>query len=138
FYRIPIYNRLNKILRERGYNLIIWSTEIDKQNEKLEFDLIEDRKMDLFNFWHILKKQKITMVINFLQWSDPGYFFYFFSVFTTKITGRKNIFYGHGMNLKYRNHRGAKILYNCLYFLFDKVILYTPNERKLFWKIHQT
>jgi glycosyltransferase involved in cell wall biosynthesis len=72
-----------------------------------------------------------------LRMSDPGHLFYFYSILLVKAMGRKLTFYGHGMNLKYRDSLFIRSCYNFMYLLFDKIILYTPNETELFWPLHR-
>ena len=47
------------------------------------------------------------------------------------------IYYGHGINLEKQDNFISNQLYNTLHFFYKSIILYTPNERKFLWKIHQ-
>ena len=137
FYRIPIYNKLAKELNDRGINFYLWPIAIDAQEEIINFNIIQNKKLNYLEFSKLIKGKKITHIINFLQMRNPGYFFYAYSILLPKFFGIKIIFYGHGMNLKYRNSAIIKNLYNFLYLFFDRLIIYTPNEKKLFWNKHQ-
>jgi glycosyltransferase involved in cell wall biosynthesis len=136
FYRIPIYNKLAEQLKGKGINLILWCTSIERQNETIEFETIENRKLNYRNLYSVIKEKKVVNVINFLRMSDPGHLFYIYSVLLAKIMGSRVTFYGHGMNLKYRNSFIIRSGYNIMYLLFDRIILYTPNETELFWPVH--
>jgi len=137
FYKIPIYNKLSEYLKVRGINLIIWAINIEKQKESIIFDTIENHKLNYRNFNNVIEENNITHVVNILSMSDPGYLFYFKTIFITKLLNKKYIFYGHGMNLEYKNSLLHRSLYNCMYLFFDRIILYTPNEIALFWQINK-
>jgi glycosyltransferase involved in cell wall biosynthesis len=137
FYRVPIYNKLAKYLRQHNYNLVIWYTDKQPETEPLEFETPGNLEMNARNYRKILEEHKIDIVINFLYKSQPGYAFYLFAILYTKLSSRKIYFYGHGVNLNTRDSRLHNVIYNILHLLFDRIILYSPAEKKYLWPIHQ-
>lgn len=137
FYKIPIYNKLSDYLLKKNIKLIIWYTQIEPQNEFVNFSCVKNKELNIKNYYSYVKNENISHVINILSMSEPGYLFYFTSILIAKYFGKKNVFYGHGMNLKYSSSWLIKSLYNIIHLTFDKIILYTPNEIKLLWKVNQ-
>jgi len=132
FYKVSIFNKLEEYLRQYGYELIIWYTSIEDENNVKTFKSIEGKELTIPNFVFVMKEYKIDFVINILFKSDPGYLFYIYIMFYTKFSGRKIIFYGHGINKQRKNFLNNSLL-NLFYFFFDGIILYTPNEKKMIW-----
>jgi glycosyltransferase involved in cell wall biosynthesis len=134
FYKVPIFNKLNVYLEQKGYKLIIWFTRINDPNKECSFNYIENTPMTLKNYSRVLKEYNIDAVINILFKRDPGYFFYFASLMKTKIKRIPLIFYGHGID-KQKDQWWRNIIYNLTYFIFDGIILYTPGEISRLWKL---
>lgn len=141
FYRVPFYNLLQEKLRETDKNLIIWAYSIQEEInlENINFELIDnlDVKIDFGNYKHILKERKVQTVINFLQPSQPDYYFYLKMIIYTYLKKIDLIYYGHGLNLEKIENKTLNLFYNSLHIFYKKIILYTPNEKKYIWKIHQ-
>ncbi len=141
FYRIPFYNYLEKELRRRNLILIIWAYSVQKdiKVEEVNFELIDNGnfEINMKNYRFILKQKKINTVINFLKPSQPHYTFYVSMIIYTFFKKIDLIYYGHGLNLGKKNNVYLNIFYNTLHLFYKKIILYTPNERKYLWKVHQ-
>lgn len=134
FYKISIFNKLDLYLRENGYNLIVWYRSIEDPNGDKQFCSIENEKLTLDNYIKVLNENNVHYVINILFKSDPGYYFYISSIFYTIFSGRKVIFYGHGIN-KQKDNIIRNFIYNLTYVFFNGIILYTPNEKEKLWKM---
>ena len=140
FYRVPFYNLLQKELRKRNVNLIIWAYSIQDGIDinEINFELIDgkDLKINLKNYNNIVNNNKIDKVINFLQPSQPGYFFYISFILFTIVKNKSITYYGHGVNLE-KNNACSNFIYNLLHIFHNKIILYSPNEKKYLWDMHQ-
>lgn len=134
FYKIPIFNKLEKYLREEGYELIIWATSYEDTNQEIEFRHIDDLAYNFLTYKKIIKEQKIDIVLNILFKSKPGLLFYLKVLFYTKIKSIPIAFYGHGVNLQ-KDSLFSNIFSNLFYFVYDGIILYTPNEISKIWSI---
>ncbi len=135
FYRIPIYNILSVELKKYDINLIIWPEKILQDKDKIEFNYIEN-DFTFREYKQILKKYNIKKVINFLQPRSPSFLFYLQLIMYTYFKNIDLIYYGHGLNLG-TNSKISSLMYNSLHLLYKKIILYTPNEKKYLWNIHQ-
>jgi len=133
FYKISIFNKLSAFLELNGYKLIIWYRKIYDPNKECTFSFVQETNMTLKNYTRIIKENKITAVIDILFKKDPGYFFYFFSIFRTKKLHVPIIFYGQGID-KQKDQWWRNILYNLTYFMYDGIILYTPAGKSKIWK----
>lgn len=140
FYRVSFYNLLQKELQKRNVNLIIWAYSIqDGINiNEINFELIDgkDLKVNLKNYNKIINNHKIDKIINFLQPSQPGYFFYISFILLTIVKNKSITYYGHGVNLD-NDSTGSNFIYNLLHIFYTKIILYSPNEKKYLWSMHQ-
>jgi glycosyltransferase involved in cell wall biosynthesis len=133
FYKIPIFNKLSIYLKNKGYKLIIWYTNINDPNEECDFNFIHNTPMTIQSFQKVIDENKIEVIINFLHKSDPGYYFYFASILKAKLLKLPVIFYGHGID-KQKDQWWRNFLYNLTHFLFDGIILYSPNGKQKLWK----
>lgn len=141
FYRIPFYNLLDSKLKEMNYKLVIWfyniQDEIDRNNIHFEYIDAKILPMNMDSFKNTIKNEKIDKVINFLNPSQPSYLFYIKMLSYSFLNKVELIYYGHGINLEKQDNFISNQLYNTLHFFYKSIILYTPNERKFLWKIHQ-
>jgi len=136
FYKIPIYNKLSEALREKGYHIVFWPLGIQQEGEGVEFSYISDKKMTPLNYKKVLSNYNIDIIINHLNKSDPGYLFYLSTIFFAKLKGKEVYFYGHGVKMSTKRKVETTIL-NILYLFFDKLILYSPDEKKYLWPSHR-
>jgi len=133
FYRVPIYNKLSVFLEQRGYQLIVWPTKLSAEGEPVEFESL-DLPLTARNYRRVLKDFKIDAVINFLNRKTVSIAFYIYSILYLRLTRRKIIYYGHGLNLRRRDNLLELFLSNVILLLFDEIILYSPNEKRYLWK----
>jgi len=82
-----------------------------------------------------LIEYNIDSVINFLQPRSPSFSFYFKIIFYTYFKNIPLIYYGHGLNLG-SSSKVLYLIYNFLHLFYKSIILYTPNEINVLWKIH--
>ncbi len=141
FYRIPFYESVSIELKKLNFNLIIWAFDIQKEidRDNLNFELIDNRKIaiNMENFKKIIVEKEISMVINFLTPSQPGYLFYVHFILYSYMKKIDLIYYGHGINLQKKDNFILKTFYNLLHLFYKNIILYTPNEKRYLWNIHQ-
>ena len=116
-----------------GYKLIIWYSKINDPNGECNFVCIDNASFTIENYYKIIKKEKIDIVINTLLKSNPGIFFYLASILIAKDQQIPVIYYGHGIH-KQKNQWWRNILYNLTYFFFNGIILYSPAEKSYIWK----
>lgn len=136
FYKIPIFNGLSSYLYKRGFNLIVWAQEIEIKTCPVEFTSLEEQTFSFKSYREVLKKHEISIVVNILFRSNPGYLFYLYSIFYAKYVNKKVVFYGHGVNLE-SNRKIDHTIINLMHLLFDRLILYTPREVNYLWKINR-
>jgi len=134
FYRIPIYNKLAEELKKDNINLIIWPEKILNDIDKINFDYISD-EFTFEKYKQILTEYKIETIINFIQPRSPSFSFYLKVIFYTYLKKINLLYYGHGLNLS-SSSITLNFMYNFLHLFYKKIILYTPNEKKLLWPIH--
>jgi len=133
FYRIPIYNRLSAFLERRGFHLTVWYDGIAPQGETVDFDTLEV-PMTRRNYRRILEERNISTVVNFLNRKTKGIFFYLYAVLYARLSGRKTVYYGHGLNLDRRENPLELLAANLILLLFDRIILYSPAEKRYLGK----
>jgi len=133
FYKVSIFNKLSVFLEQNGYNLIIWYRKINDPNHECNFVYVRDTSFTIENYVKIIKERKIEIIINILFVSDPGIYFYLASILKARNFKIPIIYYGHGIN-KQKNQWWRNVLYNLTYFLFDGIILYSPNEKSYIWR----
>lgn len=133
-YKLPIVNKLSKQLGLRGRRLVVWCTENNMPADEIEFDEII-LPMTFGNYRKVIKEQKVDHVINFLLKKDPGFFFYIYSALYPRFKGVEVFYYGHGSNLG----KGTQLdvfANNLLHLLFNKIIIYSPLEKKDLWPVN--
>lgn len=135
FYKIPIWNKLSEALRSRGVRLIIWYTDIKSADEAVTFESL-NIPMTMRNYRAILRKYEVQTVITLLFKKTPGPKFYFLSTLLAKWKKIKTVYYGHGFNLQNLSRR-EKITGNLILLLFNKIILYSPDQIKLLWGVNR-
>jgi len=133
FYKIRIYNKLSRYLRARGYNLIVWPTRIDAPGERVEFNCI-DASMTRANLRHVLGRQNIDVVVNHLCRRSVSVRFYVAAALVARGSGRRFIYYGHGLNLPRRDNAMEILLSNLYLTLCHQVILFSPREKRYLWR----
>ncbi len=136
FYKIPIFNKLEKYLNEKGFELIVWATSYEDKNNEISFQHISNIEYSFDNYKKIIRDKKIDFIIDILFKSDPGLPFYIKVLLYAKLKSIPIIFYGHGVNLS-SGKKTSAFLYNLFYYLFDGIILYTPNEISKIWRKFQ-
>ncbi len=135
FYKIPVYNKLSQALRLRGVRLIVWYTDIKKEEEPVDFESL-DIPMTMKNYRMALKKYEISAVINLLFKKTPSPKFYFSATLLAKWKRIQTIYYGHGFNLQALSQK-EKIVGNLILLLFEQIVLYSPDQMALLWRTNR-
>lgn len=126
-YRIPVYNYFFDEFQKHGFNFIVLSNEIQKNNpNKINF------KCHIIPFKYSLYAQKLKelspcCVILFLHLKDVIFLKLVFWLKTKKIP---IINWTHGVNLKDSNNKIKNSIFRLLHNLSDAIVLYSPNEKK--------
>jgi glycosyltransferase involved in cell wall biosynthesis len=136
FYKIPIFNKLSRYLKNNGYNIIIWYTGIQSEHDIIEFDNLGNLEMNRGNYKKIIKHIKADYIINYLNRKDPGILFYYYSIYYARLKSIPSIFAGHGIN-KQKDNVLSNSIFNFTHLLFDQILLYSPLEINKLWKIHR-
>jgi len=135
FYRIFIYNVLDIELKKRNINLIVWPIRVLGNINDIKFNLLQ-KDFSFSEYKKVLQEKKIVTVVNFIQPKTPSMTFYLQIIFYAYLKGLNLVYYGHGVNLE-SNSKLSNFMYNILHLMYKKIILYSPNEKKFLWHIHQ-
>jgi len=136
FYRVPVYNKLSEALARHGLKLVVWPLGIHPAGYTVRFETLS-LPLTLHNYVRVLRKLRPAFVMCFLNRRDVGLFLYTVIPLLARLSGAESIYYGHGLNLNRKGKASEIILSNTLHFLFNKIILYSPNELRYLWKIHR-
>ena len=126
-YRVPIYNHLNSRLQSIGYELVVLTNELQKDNpHPPEFELL----VQPFSFRGY--KQAITRV-------SPAYVMLFLHIKDfivwplmawMKFRQLQFIYWNHGVNLQTPDSVFKNIFFRTFHAASDAIVLYSENEAK--------
>lgn len=126
-YRIKIYNYLNSRFKKKGYELIILSNEIQlNAGIDPEFET-HIAPFNIFKFVKRIKRIKPDYVILFLHLKN---FIMIPVILYLKIKKIPVIYWNHGVNQLDPHNAFKNLIYYFIHKLVDRILLYTPNERK--------
>jgi len=134
-YRVSIYNYFARNFKEYGWEFIVRSNELQKDNPyHIQFDFKEIP----FNFF-IYKKEiediNPDVVIIFLHLKD---IIMWSLIHWLKIKKIPIVYWNHGINLQDPQNKLKYFLFNYLHTLSNAIILYSENEMKyMAKKFHQ-
>jgi len=126
-YRVSVYNYFARTFRQHGWELIVRSDELQKENpHPLEFDF---REIDLTfrNCRDEITRIGPQVVILFLHLKDPVLWPLIHWLPLKRIP---LIYWTKGANLDKANSRLRYLLFNYVHGRCDRLILYSPNEVK--------
>jgi len=126
-YRVSVYNYFARTFRQHGWELIVRSDELQKENpHPLEFDF---REIDLTfrNCRDEITRIGPQVVILFLHLKDPVLWPL---IHWLPLKGIPLIYWTKGANLDKANSRLRYLLFNYVHGRCDRLILYSPNEVK--------
>ena len=135
FYKVRIYNLLYHELMKRGYKLHVWTTHIQEGSDPISFPVI-DKAMTIKNFVSIVRGREISIQINTLSKEANIIAFYCFSICYAKMMKMSSIYYGHGLDLSKRNNTLKISIQNLFHLGFNRLLLYSYDQCKYMWKIH--
>jgi glycosyltransferase involved in cell wall biosynthesis len=126
-YRVSVYNYFSQRFKELGWEFIVRSNELQKQNpHPLEFDFKEVQ----FKFSRYKKEIEAInpdVVLLFLHLKD---FILWPLVHWLKLKKIPVAFWTKGLNLDEPYNKASYLLYRYLHSIFDGLILYSSNEIK--------
>tara|TARA_B100000795_G_C22781984_1_gene432787 strand:- start:211 stop:1248 length:1038 start_codon:yes stop_codon:yes gene_type:complete len=124
-YRISIYNYFYDYFKIRGFELHVFSNDIQKDNPyeiKFKHHLNDRGKLNLLSTYISISP---NIVITFCSLKD----IYVIPIFIIhKILNKKIIYWGHGVKLN--NPKSWRWLFNLWHYYSDAILLYSKNEMK--------
>ena len=123
-YRVSVYNYFWRRFREQGWDFVVLSDELQKQNHnELKFQLIE-RPFDLFEYRNEIKRLKPDAVILFLHLKDR---ILWPLIHWLKISGIPVALWTKTRNLDDPDNRVRNLFFDYLHVISDGLILYTSS-----------
>lgn len=124
-YRVSIYNYFHRNFRKHGWEFIVRSNELQKQNpHPLEFDF-KEIPFKFSNYAREIEKINPDGVIVFLHLKEA---IIWPLLFWLKARKTPVAFWTKGANLDNPDGRLSALLYRCTHASFDRIILYSPKE----------
>ena len=126
-YRVSIYNYFNTVFNKHGYELIVLTNHIQKDNpHNIQFKLIV-KPFHFFDYRKIILDIKPDVVIYFLHLKD---LILWPLILWLKFKRIKIIYWGHGIYLEDTRNSLKRSLFHFLHSMSDALILYSENEKK--------
>jgi glycosyltransferase involved in cell wall biosynthesis len=126
-YRVSIFNYFHRKFKENGWELIIRSDEVQKENPypmQFNFDQLD---FSFFRYMKEIKRINPNVVIIFLHLKDP---MVWPLVHWLKLKRIPVVFWMKAMNYDNPDSRTSKLLYKYMHSLFDGLITYSEHELK--------
>lgn len=127
-YRVPIYGYLNRYLKGYGFDLIVASDGIQKDNpHAIEFHYAE-MHLSVLSIARLILRQQIDVIIDYMELKH----LYLFPTYLIAkgILGRKMIYWGQGLDLLDAGARIKNLAYATEQALCDAIILYAEHIKK--------
>jgi len=126
-YRVPVYNHFNKRLQSIGYELVVLTERLQRDNpHPVEFSLIEE-PFDFPKYKSAIERTAPAIVMLFLHIKD---FVVWPLLAWLKLRRIKVIYWNHGINLETPNNFLKKSIYRIFHSTADAIVLYSRNEQK--------
>lgn len=126
-YRVSVYNYFYKRFKENGWEFIVRSNELQKENmHKLEFDY-RSISFKFREYKKEIEEIKPDVVIIFLHIKD---FIMWPLINWLKLRRIPIVFWTKGLNLDNPDNIYSYLLYKHLHNKFDRIILYSKHELK--------
>ncbi|HEY7531182.1 MAG TPA: glycosyltransferase [Nitrospiraceae bacterium] len=133
-YRVPIYNYFWERFRERGWEFVVRSNELQKANtHPLKFDFRE-MTFDFAAYSSEIKRLEPDVVILFLR---PKDLMIWPLVHWLKLRGTPVVFWMKAKNYDKPNSIASHLLYRYMHSLVDGLILYSAHEMDLIAPRHR-
>ncbi len=126
-YRVSIYNYFFRRFKENGYNFIVRSNELQKQNtHRLEFDF-KEVEFKFANYRKEINNIKPDVVIFFLHLKE---LIYWELTHWLKFKGIPIIYWNKAINYDDPDNKMRYRLFNYMHTISDGIILYSGEEIK--------
>lgn len=126
-YRVSVYNYFTRKFREYGWEFIVRSNELQKENpHPLEFDF-KEIEFNFNKYKREIMEIKPHVVIVFLHLKDV---IVWPLIFWLKFNKIPIIFWTKGVNLDEPDNKLSYMLYKYMHNKFDRIILYSKHEIK--------
>jgi glycosyltransferase involved in cell wall biosynthesis len=126
-YRVSIYNYLHQFLQPHGFSLTVLAEGIQKGNSSsVEFPFFET-PLKFRAIRKLISEHDPRIVVLFVNLNNP---YLFPLIFYLKFSGRKIVYWGHGIDLQDKKARLKRVLYAAEHRLSDALILYAEPLRK--------
>jgi len=133
-YRVSIYNYFSARFADYGWQFIVRANELQKKNTiPCRFDF-KEMPFSFSVYKNEIKQIKPNVVIVFLHLKN---LIIWPLVHWLKFSGIPVVFWTKGANLDTSDDRLSMFCYRYLHFLFDGLILYSPNEIKFINSKHR-
>ena len=133
-YRVSVYNYFYHRFKELGWELIVISNELQKQNtHPLAFEF-KEMEFNFNNYKKEVEKMDPDCVIIFLHLKDK---IIWPLVHWLKFKKIPIAFWTKGLNLDKPYSRISYMMYRYMHNFFDGIILYSANEKKYIGARHQ-
>jgi len=132
-YRASVYNYFCRRFREHGWNFIVLSNELQRQNQnQCHFELIE-RPFDFFRYRAEIRRINPDAVILFLHLKDR---ILWPLIHWLKLSGIPLAFWTKTRNLDNPNNRLSRACYDYVHLISDGLILYTSSLSRFISERH--
>lgn len=123
-YRVDIYNYFSKEFHNNGFEFIVLTTNIQKDNPyEVHFKLYTvEHHHQLYNLYLTIDPD---IIITFSSLKDIQVIPL---IISQKLKRKKVVYWGHGVNLN--NPKKNKIFFNLWHSICDNILLYSHNEIK--------
>jgi len=126
-YRVPVYNYFSRRFEECGWDFVVRSNEVQKENaHRLVFDFAEI-EFRFFKYKAEIEMINPSVVIVFLHLKD---LIIWPLVLWLKLKKIPVVFWTKGANLDDPDNKLRYLLFNCLHSMSDGIILYSKHEIK--------
>ncbi len=126
-YRVSVYNYFTRRFKEHGWEFIVRTNELQKENpHPLGFD-IKEMDFDFKTYKREINEISPDVVIIFLHLKD---IIIWPLVFWLKFKKIPIVFWTKGVNLDEPDDKLSYLLYKFMHHIFDRLILYSKHEMK--------
>lgn len=123
-YRVSVYNYFWKNFREHGWDFVVLSNELQKQNQnQCQFEFIE-RPFNFLKYRSEIRRQKPDVVILFLHMKDR---ILWPLIHWLKLSGIPVVLWTKARNLDDLDNRIRNTFFDYLHWISDGLILYTGS-----------
>jgi glycosyltransferase involved in cell wall biosynthesis len=127
-YRVPIYSYLSSFLKQYGFDLIVVSDGIQKDNPHIISFQYKKQHLSLVSLTRFICNEKIDVIIDYMELKH----LYLFPMYLIAkgILGRKMVYWGQGCDLLNAEAKIKNLAYAAEQAMCDAIILYADHLKK--------